>query len=427
MEMEEERGERQLAQRWSGLRADAPLVTQEGEALKVRFPGLPNSGAGPDFLGAVLVTERGRVVRGDVELHQTSRGWRAHGHQEDSRYARVVLHVVGRDDAGGPTELPSGGRAPVLELGPPESDAESAAVLCSSCGHGGGRSDVLPVLEAQGMLRFALRTRRLERSIRALGPDQAFYYSLFSALGVGSNRPLYQRLAQGLPWSVVQERLQAGGEAPHTATQSLLLGAGGLLEAAPPKGVQAASWQRLRDLWRGWHLPVVVPSGQWRRAGRPLAQPWLRLAGAATLLARWREHGPARHLTQWTAGLEPETPPKQWRAPFTVSGLETGLSLPWAAIGHGRADALIVNVLFPYLVATEGLGEDHLPQGLALEAYRRYTSLEPDSVVRGLAQRLGLSPGGLTVCQQQGLHHLHRWYCARGRQGKCPLRSGGLG
>ena len=53
---------------WAALAGtEATLTTAEGEALRVVFPGVPNRGAGPDCQGAIIATERGRLVRGGVE------------------------------------------------------------------------------------------------------------------------------------------------------------------------------------------------------------------------------------------------------------------------------------------------------------------------------------------------------------------------
>ena len=70
------------------------LVTEEGARLRVLYPGTANHRAGPDFRGAVIATESGERILGDVELHISAPDWYSHGHQDDAGYNGVVLHVV---------------------------------------------------------------------------------------------------------------------------------------------------------------------------------------------------------------------------------------------------------------------------------------------------------------------------------------------
>ena len=70
------------------------LVTEEGARLRVLYPGTANHWAGPDFRGAVIATESGERILGDVELHISAPDWYSHGHQDDAGYNGVVLHVV---------------------------------------------------------------------------------------------------------------------------------------------------------------------------------------------------------------------------------------------------------------------------------------------------------------------------------------------
>ena len=74
------------------------LRTTSGLAFKVVFPGLRTGEAGPDFRDAILALDDGSLLRGDVELHLESSGWRQHGHHRDAAYDRVLLHVVLEDD-----------------------------------------------------------------------------------------------------------------------------------------------------------------------------------------------------------------------------------------------------------------------------------------------------------------------------------------
>ena len=73
------------------------LTTTDGYAVEVIDPGLHNRHAGPDFFNA-KVRINGTLWVGNVEIHEKSTDWYAHGHDRDSAYDNVVLHVVGNAD-----------------------------------------------------------------------------------------------------------------------------------------------------------------------------------------------------------------------------------------------------------------------------------------------------------------------------------------
>src|SRR5688572_6384772 len=109
--------ERDLSRLWRDQTFPAEaLVTGAGERLRVVYRGRPGGGAGPDFRDA-LIAAPGGLLQGDVELHVRSSDFRRHGHDCDTAYAGVILHVVFRDDEGRPTPLPGGGAAAVVALG----------------------------------------------------------------------------------------------------------------------------------------------------------------------------------------------------------------------------------------------------------------------------------------------------------------------
>ena len=79
--------------------------------LEVIFPGTLNHNQGPDFKGATIKIGQ-HVWTGSVELHVFSSDWNIHGHQNDSNYSNVVLHVVWQNNC------KASNRFPVVELAP---------------------------------------------------------------------------------------------------------------------------------------------------------------------------------------------------------------------------------------------------------------------------------------------------------------------
>ncbi len=72
--------ERALLRLWSNAcnLADG-LVTEDGRRLRVIYLGRYSGRVGPDFRDSVLADEQGNLIRGDIEIHLDSTGWRQHG------------------------------------------------------------------------------------------------------------------------------------------------------------------------------------------------------------------------------------------------------------------------------------------------------------------------------------------------------------
>ncbi len=87
------------------LRADGSRVrvyASDGRGYRILYSGMPGGSVGPDFRDAVLETEDGAEVAGDVEIHSRAMDWYAHQHDRDARYCNVVFHAVGA-----PSQSPS--------------------------------------------------------------------------------------------------------------------------------------------------------------------------------------------------------------------------------------------------------------------------------------------------------------------------------
>lgn len=77
----------------SGDFQQSELTTEEGRRLEILDLGEWNRLAGPDFLNVRLKVD-GALVEGDAELHFYSADWRAHGHDDNPAFEKVVLHIL---------------------------------------------------------------------------------------------------------------------------------------------------------------------------------------------------------------------------------------------------------------------------------------------------------------------------------------------
>jgi hypothetical protein len=262
------------------------LLLEDGRALDVLFPGHPAGGAGPDFRDARLRIA-GVERSGDVELHLHPSGWRHHGHDADSAYAGVVLHVALHRDL---FPAPRGDRSPAAELVLEPQLELSVAELAAWTGGGppgpesGPPGAVLDRLEVLGRARFDRRRAAFGRAASAAGFEEALYRALMTALGYRLNKAPFAELARLVPRRAVRGLDQ-------TALEGLY-------------GDAAVS------------LP-------WRTAGvRPVNHPARRLAGWCRLLPR---------------------------APGSLAALDAEAIVEGSGglIGPDRAAAMVASVLLP--------------------------------------------------------------------------------
>lgn len=399
------------------------LRMASGARLHVIYPGRRSGAGGPDFQGAILADEQGRVRAGDVELHLRSRDWITHGHRADPAYNGVVLHVVLEDD-GSPCLRADGTPVPVLALAgwvtlplagaaagvPPAQPCRVSPALLTQ--------EVYAIVRAAGRARLEEKAAAVESQIVGLGAEQALFAGLLGALGYSRNRVPCARLAERLPIDRLSDLLagkpRQRAEAIATA---VLLGLAGLLQVGVDDGLTHL-WAAYGDLWP---LPPLR-ADDWVRAGvRPANQPALRLRGMAALLARHNGVGLLAAV---------QAPVRAGEAPALLAALEVSASAGerWPPIGAGRAVAMASNVIVPHALAlARSRGDTALEEG----AWRVAAALpaeddsEPLRHMRGLLAGSGHRLRAAGALEQQGLLGLYRAHCAVRACWACPLSLGG--
>jgi len=430
--------EDELVRLWEGQRFPREaLRTRQGEALQVVHRGRRNLGAGPDFLDAIIADGRGRLLKGDVELHVRASAFVAHGHHLDPRYDNVVLHVVFHDDAGEPTLLRCGRRAAVVALAPwvarraeqlrlwlaqPSSWTEPcrSAIAC------GGWPEVGEMLSHLGQMRFRQKQARFAGALRRQGANQALYEGILRTLGYSRNQETFARLAHLLPYERLRQALDHEG---LIAAEALLLGSGGLL---PGQLGQTAAPPYVQALERRWaRVPSrQVPPEVWQLSGlRPENHPARRLAGLARLLGRWPslvaglrslEEADSASLSRLLAAWQVPAD-GFWQSHHDLDG--RGRPPFGSLIGRGRALEVLVNAVLPFAAAFgETRGLDALSRR-ALGLFLRLPSAGSYGGTRFLESVLRPSGGDNLqgACRQQGRLYLYNHYCAAGECTICPL------
>ena len=291
--------ELELQRRWAESRWATPFIDDgDGGRWRVIWPGRWNLGPGPDFREAQLLDRDGRARRGDVELHLRPSGWVAHGHQDDTAYDRVLLHVVEQGVRSGRRRDPRVPVASTLPLGPGASD-QPPPLPCEDIVAQAGPEAVTAALERVARRRF----ERKQRQLAAIAAPQ----------GPGDERDRRALLAVA----------QALAQPRHPQL---------MLDVVGTALAQSDDWS---EASRRWNLALQSPEvGQaWRRGRGALGTAAGAGAVLSTLLQRWRQQDALAVAVQTLATLPPiEAAPR--------------LQIP-QLLGAGRARQVLADAVYP--------------------------------------------------------------------------------
>lgn len=403
------------------------LTTADGRRVEVLSPGVQNSGGGPDFLDARV--RIGDVLwAGSVEVHTRRRDWFAHGHERDTAYDNVVLHVVRRfpgvalRDEGRPAVTSQGTVLPEVSLEvPPRVEANYKALLSEDRYPPCYR--VVPALKPVAVHAWlaALQTERLQRKTEAIAErlrltggdwEHAFFVTLARSLGFGSNSEALELWATRLPLSAAAHHRDSLFQ-----VEALFFGAAGLLNIANTRDryqVETAADEHFRELSREWeYLRVKFRIAderppQWRLLRmRPQNFPHIRIAQLARLYCERRvglsqlvecdsEEALRRMLR---CGV-----PEYWETHY-IFGHESRRSAK--RLSRASVTSLMINCLAPMLFA---YGRETGREVLCQRAETLLDTLPPEgnSVTR-LWGEVGLE--ARTAGESQALIQLRREYC----------------
>lgn len=257
-----------------------------GPAFGVIGHGRANPGEGMELLDVRFELD-GTVYRGPAAIHEYASDWYKHAHHEDPGYDHCVLNLVVHDDA--VICRADGSVIPNATIVFPRELAERYERLLGESGsyRCGALLAGMPEVKRYNLLT-ELTCERLERKYDEFlqryrqadnNWNEAFYVSLFRAVGAGSNRESYERLARTVSFTQICRVRESVASA-----EALLLGAAGLLEAEPSDDYSDKLRYEFKHLSRRFGI-VPMHRNAWNlRSGRPDQKPVLRIAELAALL-----------------------------------------------------------------------------------------------------------------------------------------------
>lgn len=271
------------------------LQTTEGLPIEIIDSGLHNRHAGPDFFNAKMKIGRTLWV-GNVEIHDKSSDWYRHGHDCDSHYDNVILHVVRQTDA--VVRTSDGKQLPQLQLEVPPSIEKNYRQLLLTDSYPPCYR-VVPGLSKLTLHAWmsALQTERLEQQTEAIKQRVAncggsweggYFATLARNYGFGINGDAFETWAKVVPLQAVAHHRDNLFQ-----IEAIFLGQAGLLEVEriPERyrddALKEGYFGKLRNEYRYLaHKFSLQPmdAGLWRFLRlRPQNFPHIRLAQLANL------------------------------------------------------------------------------------------------------------------------------------------------
>ena len=273
----------------------AELTTTDGRLVEILDPGLHNRNAGPDFFNAKVKID-GQTWVGNVEIHDRSKDWYAHGHDHDAAYDNVVLHVADTIDCD--VTNSRGEVLPQMQLSVPQYIADNINELMKTDSYPPCYKIVpqLTKLTIHSWMSY-LQTERLEAKTEAIEErarrlngswEDALFVTLARNYGFGINGDAFEQWALNLHLNCVAHHRD-----DIFQIEAMFMGQAGLLDinSIPTRHQQAAAndpyFQKLANEYRYLaHKFSLVPMDykMWRFLRlRPQNFPYIRISQLATL------------------------------------------------------------------------------------------------------------------------------------------------
>ncbi|WP_277065234.1 DUF2851 family protein [Prevotella aurantiaca] len=408
----------------------AQLATTDGQSVEVIDAGLPNSNAGPDFFNA-KVKINGTLWVGNVEIHDKSSDWFTHGHDTDTHYNNVVLHVVEHADM--TVTKQNGDTPPQLVLPVPESVKQHYAELLTADAYPPCYKIVpgLSKLMIHSWLS-ALQTERLEQRTIAITErlkacdgnwEVAYFVSLARNFGFGINGDAFEQWAKAIPFQAVAHHRN-----DLFQIETIFMGQAGLLnvDTLPKqhrdKAIADEYFQHLQIEYKYLaHKFSLTPmdAQQWRFLRlRPQNFPYIRIAQLAQLYYN-RQSGLGELLDCTTIKeveelLQTKVTP-YWETHYTFGSNDSKQSNK--NLSKASLELIIINTVVPILFA---YGRYRMSEKLCDRAFAFLEALKAENnhIVR-MWKEVGLTVE--SAGDSQALIQLKKDYCDRKECLRCRI------
>lgn len=421
------------------------LKTTDGRIVKVINHGIPNSDSGADFSDALIKIDD-IVYSGDVEIHQSIKDWDIHKHKNDAKYNKVILQVALWDDEYNESSVSLSNRE-IHTIVLSKYLTSSIHDIWKDIINNPSPKFKLPCFKDNseisndlkkewindvGMARLVYRAGRIKTRKAFLADDlhitskkevweKLFLEFTFEALGFSKNKTQFLNLSKLIDLKKTKKYADN-----LTDVDAVLFGAAGFLigDKDEYQTDLLLRWNKLQPLLKfdsmdraEWHFFRL----------RPMNFPTLRIAYASAFTFEILKSDLLKRIVfcfknsinvfkDLTALFQDVKHSDYWKHHYDF-GKQSKKENP--VIGKSRITDIIINVVIPlmYLYSKEFNDEELFIK--VKKVYKTTKDKSDNNVLEVMIKQLGIKPA--SICESQGLIHLHNFYCVKGNCGECKI------
>jgi Protein of unknown function (DUF2851) len=433
---------------WEEKSYHSGLTTTDGDKVEVIDFGKLNYDAGPDYKNAKV--KIGDIIySGSIEIHRSLKDWNLHNHNRDRKYNDLILQVVfygnePEETANNPVVKKSRS-VPTIILSEFLSKSiheiwkdvinnptQNFKLPCFPGNLNVSNSIKIDWLNKMGKERLKYKSERIKTRLCELSDEvnkkiyweQALFEFICEALGYSKNKSQFLQLSKRINLSEIKkmklERLES---------DSLLFGLSGFLNDLRFRDSYISElkshWSNHKDILR----KEIMDKSEWNFFRlRPPNFPTLRLAYASGLLFEilykdffkdiikmFEESDDVKKaLEEKFISVEVSA---YWKTHYNF-GKETRIGNK--IIGTERITDIITNVLLPLVFCYSiEFGKGNLKNRIEYFYHRVKPKSGSNEVTRAMEKQLETKVNFLSV--EQGLIHLHNFYCVTGKCNDCEI------
>lgn len=408
--------------------AFAKARTTTNQTISLKSVGQHNHGAGPDFFNARLLLDN-QEWAGNVEIHLKSSDWYAHGHETDTAYDNVILHVVWEHDIdvyrADNTPLPTLTLNTYVSKAQLVNYSELFAKQSTRWIHCENTLDQVPTpiwehwQERLYFERLEHKTRRIQELLKTSQGDweQVLFVMLSRNFGTKINGEAFQSLAQHIDFNVVRKCAQE-----PFRLEALLLGIGGLIGEENVDSYALQLQAEYEFVTHKFEIPLegMLPVQFYRL--RPVNFPTIRLSQLASLYHTvpglfqlvMKENNLEKLYTIFNVSAS-----SYWDTHFNFGKSQKKRT---KRLTKSFIDLLLINTIIPLKFAYHRhLGKEH--QEDILELIQQIKP-EKNTIIQKYDM---LKPKAVSAMQSQALIQLKGEYCAKHQCLRCGVGNWILG